>query len=60
MYWVNSIGSYLWEERIQYLGEYYQKRQPEGIMVNIQICPREDIFTKDTLFSISFTPQFLL
>ena len=44
--------------RIILLGEYYQKRHPKDFMYNIQICPREDIFTKGKFSSLFFTLNF--
>ena len=60
IYWLHYIVGYLWEEMIQTLGEYYQKRQLEGGMSNIQRCSREDRFTKGKFLSLLFTLQFTL
>ena len=60
MYWVNSIGSYLWGERVKTLGDYDQKIQLEGRMSNIHRCPGEDIFNKGKLSYLSFTFHFNL
>ena len=60
IHWMDYTSSYLWEESIQALCEFYQKRLGEGGRSNRQRYLWEDIFTKDKLFSLKFSLKFPL